>query len=116
MCAILSDLWMEFDIQFTCVLFFSYQIKFSSKIVFGTTVSDALCKLASEGGFDAICVASSGKRGLSKMVVGSICKEVSANATVPVIVIGPRSERLEKNSIAPMSTKLHVFDNNSHLL
>ncbi len=49
--------------------------------------ADAIVKAAEEKGCDLIVIASHGRRGVSRMVLGSQTSEVLAHSKVPVLVI-----------------------------
>jgi nucleotide-binding universal stress UspA family protein len=51
------------------------------------TPSDAIIKTAQERGCDLIVMASHGRRGVRRMMLGSQTAEVLARSDVPVLVI-----------------------------
>jgi len=49
--------------------------------------SEEINKVAEEEGADLIIVGSNGKQGLSRLVTGSVSRDLQLNATLPVVVV-----------------------------
>jgi nucleotide-binding universal stress UspA family protein len=56
-------------------------------------VPDVLSKLVREHGIDLIVIGTGGRKGLGKLLLGSVAEEVFRNATCPVLTIGPHATR-----------------------
>ncbi|GAB3448521.1 universal stress protein [Massilia solisilvae] len=54
--------------------------------------ADEIIHVAKEQGCDLIFMASHGRRGLSKLLAGSVTQNVLAYSTIPVMVLRPRAE------------------------
>jgi nucleotide-binding universal stress UspA family protein len=51
--------------------------------------AEAICREAERFGADAICLASHGRGGISKALLGSVAASVMARSRRPVIVVRP---------------------------
>ncbi len=62
------------------------QIDFNVKHVRGQFPAEAIVEAAREGGCDLIVMASHGRRGIAKLVLGSQASKVLTSSTVPVLI------------------------------
>lgn len=57
--------------------------------------ADAIVEQAGRHGCDLIFIGSHGRRGLSRLLAGSVAQDVLATATVPVMVLRPQPRQLD---------------------
>lgn len=62
---------------------------------YGYSPADAIVEAAERHGCDLVFMASHGRRGLSRLIAGSVTQRVLAYATVPVMVYRARQERAQ---------------------
>jgi nucleotide-binding universal stress UspA family protein len=60
------------------------------EVVAGRKVSESICQAAERLGCDIICLATHGRSGLSKALLGSVAQEVLQLSTRPVLLVRPR--------------------------
>jgi nucleotide-binding universal stress UspA family protein len=60
------------------------------EVVHGRKVSEAINQAADRLSCDVICLATHGRSGLGKALVGSVAQEVLQNSTRPVVLVRPR--------------------------
>jgi nucleotide-binding universal stress UspA family protein len=60
--------------------------------VFSVVPHEEIVRTANEQGCDLIFMASHGRRGLSKLLAGSVTQNVLAYSSIPVMVLRPRRE------------------------
>ncbi|MBX3144322.1 MAG: universal stress protein [Trueperaceae bacterium] len=65
-----------------------------AKALFGDPAQE-IADAADSGGFDAIVMATHGRSGLSRALLGSVAEKVMRMALVPVIMTRPRTEETE---------------------
>lgn len=75
-------------------------IKCSTVTVFSMVPHEEIIRTAVQNGCDLIFMASHGRRGLSRLLAGSVTQNVLAYSSVPVMVLRPKAD----------SGKLHVPD------
>lgn len=68
----------------------AHQITTYVEVVPGRRVSEAICQAAERLGCDLICLATHGRSGLSKALLGSVAQEVLRQAPRPVLLVHPR--------------------------
>jgi nucleotide-binding universal stress UspA family protein len=68
----------------------AHQIATYVEVVPGRRVSEAICQAAERLGCDLICLATHGRSGLSKALVGSVAQEVLRHAPRPILLVHPR--------------------------
>ena len=56
-------------------------------------VPEVLSKLVREHGIDLIVIGTGGRKGLGKLLLGSVAEEVFRNAECPVLTMGPHAAR-----------------------
>jgi len=56
-------------------------------------VPEVLSKLARKYGIDLIVIGTGGRKGLRKLLLGSVAEEVFRNAECPVLTMGPHATR-----------------------
>jgi nucleotide-binding universal stress UspA family protein len=54
----------------------------------------AIAKAVADGAYDVVAMATHGRSGLSRMLMGSVAEQVLALATTPVLLYRPRLARL----------------------
>lgn len=62
---------------------------------YGYSPADAIVEAAERHGCDLVFMASHGRRGLSRLIAGSVTQRVLAYATVPVMVYRARPEQAQ---------------------
>jgi nucleotide-binding universal stress UspA family protein len=62
---------------------------------YGYSPADAIVEAAQRHGCDLVFMASHGRRGLSRLIAGSVTQRVLAYATVPVMVYRARPEQAQ---------------------
>jgi nucleotide-binding universal stress UspA family protein len=62
-----------------------------TKVLRGRPAAE-LVRLAAEEAYDLLALCSRGKKGLKRMVLGSVAEEVLRHTSVPVLVVHPREE------------------------
>src|ERR1017187_202667 len=60
-------------------------------------VPEVLSKLVRKYGIDLIVIGTGGRKGLGKLLLGSVAEEVFRNAECPVLTMGPHATRWETN-------------------
>ena len=68
-------------------------VRCTSLAVLDYSPADAILATADSHGCDLIFMGSHGRRGLSRLLAGSVTQKVLADAHVPVMVMRPRAER-----------------------
>jgi nucleotide-binding universal stress UspA family protein len=76
-------------------------------------VWDTIEKMLSEHSVDLIVVGTHGRRGLKKLVMGSVAEELVRVATRPVLTVGPECPH---SADQPFRTVLYATDFSSHAL
>lgn len=66
--------------------------------VFSVVPHEEIIRTATEHGCDLIFMASHGRRGLSKLLAGSVTQNVLAYSSIPVMVLRPRRESGKLNA------------------
>lgn len=66
--------------------------------VFSVVPHEEIIRTATERGCDLIFMASHGRRGLSKLLAGSVTQNVLAYSSIPVMVLRPRRESGKLNA------------------
>src|SRR5271166_4773050 len=61
-------------------------------------VPEVISKLVRKYGIDLIVIGTGGRKGLGKLLLGSVAEEVFRNAECPVLTIGPRATRWDIDS------------------
>jgi nucleotide-binding universal stress UspA family protein len=56
-------------------------------------IPEVLSKLVREHGMDLIVIGTGGRKGLGKLLLGSVAEEVFRNAECPVLIMGPHATR-----------------------
>jgi len=59
-------------------------------VVTGGTPWRAMLDLAKARGADLVVLSTSGRRGLQRVLIGSVAEKIVRLATVPVITVGPK--------------------------
>jgi nucleotide-binding universal stress UspA family protein len=62
-------------------------LTFDSKIILNEDIADAICKTQLEGEHELIVMGSHGRKGLERLLMGSVAELVMRNATCPVLII-----------------------------
>jgi nucleotide-binding universal stress UspA family protein len=68
---------------------FTRNIVTRTEVIHGDDAATAICEAAERLGVDAICVASHGRSGLKRALLGSVVEAVMHQATRPVLVVRP---------------------------
>jgi nucleotide-binding universal stress UspA family protein len=55
-------------------------------------IAPTILKAAAQIGADLVAMGTHGRSGISHLLMGSVAENVMRNATVPVLVVGPKSE------------------------
>ncbi len=58
-------------------------------------VPEVLSRLVREHGIDLIVISTGGRKGLAKLLLGSVAEDVFRNAVCPVLTVGPHATRWE---------------------
>jgi nucleotide-binding universal stress UspA family protein len=61
-------------------------------VVFDEDIADAIVKAADNTDEDIIAMGTHGRTGVRHMILGSIAEKVIREATVPVVVVGPKAQ------------------------
>lgn len=67
-------------------------LKCTALTVFSVVPHEEIIRTANEQGCDLIFMASHGRRGLSKLLAGSVTQNVLAYSSIPVMVLRPRRD------------------------
>lgn len=62
-------------------------VKLSLKILHNPSVSDAIINYVNSHKYDVIVIGSHGRKGLNRVILGSVANEVSHKAKIPVMVV-----------------------------
>ena len=62
-------------------------VKLSLKILHNPSVSDAIINYVNAHKYDVIVIGSHGRKGLNRVILGSVANEVSHKAKIPVMVV-----------------------------
>ena len=66
-------------------------IAFRSEVAAGSRVAPVICRIAARENVDLICLASHGRSGITRAVLGSVASGVIAQSRRPVLVVRPRA-------------------------
>jgi nucleotide-binding universal stress UspA family protein len=74
------------------------------------TIADSICAYADEGDVDLIVMASSGRTGLRRLILGSIAGSVARRAGVPVLVVKPGSGKAVPQPLAGLPEEIRELE------
>jgi nucleotide-binding universal stress UspA family protein len=83
------------------------RVRASSAAVLGVGVADALLQLARPERYGLIAIATHGRSGLRRMVLGSVADKLVRGADIPVLVCRPVGSRKHRSSRTGMVTSAH---------
>lgn len=61
-------------------------------LIFGKNAADSICHYAEKEGIDLIAIATHGRTGIARMLIGSVAERVVRHATCPVLTLRSRLE------------------------
>ena len=70
------------------------------------SVSSKILHFAGEQGVDLIALSTSSKRGLERLLLGSVAEGIVHHAQIPVLLLGPQSSALEPEGVGAAQTPL----------
>ena len=70
-------------------------------LIGGGVIWDVLSDMVHQNGIDLIIVGTHGRRGLSKLLLGSVAEEVFRMAPCPVLTVGPKTSETSPMDVQP---------------
>ncbi|WP_412068609.1 universal stress protein [Rubrivirga sp. IMCC43871] len=82
----------------------------------GQTPADGIRRTAEEVGADVVVVGTRGRRGLERLLAGSVAAEVVRDSGVPVLVVAGQGAHAELGPEAPVLIGVDLADPSSHVV
>lgn len=87
--------------------FLKSQVPIKFKIKYGSPIAEILGEINFIEKLKFLVLGTQGKKGLQKVLLGSVAEDVLRNAPVPALVIGPMAQ--EKRAILKLDKELQIF-------
>lgn len=86
----------------------SFETPARSLYVCGDPVQKILALCSKEKPYELVALGTHGRKGFSRFILGSVSEEVIRNASIPVLVVGPKAQEQARDFKEPSTIKILV--------